>query len=98
MAVFGKDCGEPFERIRKLINRLFLSARRLSRLWAKKSEEIRNDKELERDRKSIEEEESIFWEDSIEKDKIKKELNQIMLNIEKICKPVLLEEKIFKRI
>jgi len=40
MAIFGKDCGEPFERIRKLVNRLFLSARRLERLWAKKSEEI----------------------------------------------------------
>ena len=93
MVIFGKDCGEPFERIGKLINRLFLSARRLARLWTKKSEEIHNDKELERHYKSIEEEESIFWDDSIEEDTIKKELNQIILDIEKICKPVMSSAK-----
>ena len=98
MAIFGKDCGEPFVRIRKLVNILFLSARKLARLWAKKSEEILNDKELERHHKSIKEEESIFWEGSIEEDKTKKELNQIILDIEKICKPVLLGKNIFKRI
>ncbi len=93
MAIFGKDSANPFEDLRILKNRLFLSSNRLSRLWSENLESIKSEKERNTIIKSIEKEELYFWDDFSENDVVKPQLQKIIEKIEQICLPILLSKK-----
>lgn len=89
MAVFEISSSEPFDELRQIINRLILSARRLSRLWSRLELAVDKDDPEQQNRiNKIREEEKIFWEHS-EGDEINSRLNDVIEEIEKKCYPIL---------
>ena len=86
MAQIGKDEAKSFENLRKVMNEIFSSARRLTTLWSR-SHSI-TDEQRESHYKEVDKYEAIFWEDS-EEDEINKKLNQIISEIELVCQKVI---------
>jgi hypothetical protein len=87
MAQIGKEQAQPFDDLRKIINEIFLSARMLSRLWAR--DYFRTEEQREKHYKSIEKHEAIFWEGLEEEDPIISRLNKLITDIESTCKGVI---------
>lgn len=82
MAVFGKKTVEPFDVIRKSLNRIFLSAQYLADLWPIDV----SGEDPERQKKHFEEvrkQERYFWEG--EDDEIQKNVQKAVEQIEAIC-------------
>lgn len=83
MAVFGKDSVEPFDAIRKSINRIFISAKRLAELWAKDVSHQDAEKQ-EKHYQRIQKEEAVFYEGG-ETDEIQQNVQKAVKQIELIC-------------
>jgi hypothetical protein len=86
MAAFGKNKAEPFDQLQNVVNRIFLAARQLGRLWAKNN--LPEDK-WEEHNKLIEQHESVFWFQG-DQDKINAEVMTIVKDIETTCRGIIL--------
>lgn len=98
MTQFGPDSAEPFIELRKILNEIFAAAQTLAGLWARqrthfKSEQSRNEhfdfkKKLE----------AIFWEGLSKDDPINPKLDKCVKDIEVICRDILTDKSILKKL
>ena len=89
MARFGRDKGEAFDDIRKVVNRILLSARWLSDLYVHEMHVVRDEERLNKHRENVEKYQKIFWEFD-DNDEINTEVNRIIANMEVICEPIIM--------
>lgn len=80
MARFGSDKVENFDKLKEIIGEIFIATDNLVDIWSRGRED---EKSLERQRQN----ESISR--GTENDKIGKRLKNIILNVEKICEPII---------
>lgn len=90
MAQVGKDKAEPFVEIRKVVNKIFVSARMLAELWAPRRWQHYDEKRQEELFAQREKYEAIFWEGDPEKDEITKRVDKAVSEIEQICKNIIM--------
>ncbi len=83
MAQIGKEKAKPFEDLYALVNKVVVSARMLSQLWAKSYH--RDHDNFEKHLEKVFKQEAIFWEGLEDDDPINPLLNQVITDIEKIC-------------
>jgi len=83
MSQIGKEEAKPFDDLRAVTNEIFLSARMLSKLWAR--DHYRTDEQWKKHLSQVETHEAIFWE-CAEEDLINLKLNKIITDIEATCK------------
>lgn len=85
ITVFGKQSGEPFEDIRKIINEILNAAARLgNRYWRESVTRRMNEHQLEKFNDDAEKFENIVW-DSFEDDQIVKKVDTAIQKIEDCC-------------
>lgn len=89
MAQFGVEAAQPFDDLRKIVNEIFVSARRLSRLWGKQYRSFHTKEQEKKYHESIQKHEAIFWKGLPEEDPISPRLNQCIADIETTCKDIL---------
>lgn len=89
MAVFGREKAKPFDDIRGVINKIFISAHMLGRLWERQTHLGLNEEERKKLIKQIEKHEAVFWEEGEGRDLIAPEVERIVLEIENICEKIL---------
>jgi hypothetical protein len=87
MAQFGRESAEPFDELRKTVNRIFSAARMLAILWAR--EHFRNDEQLEKHWEQIGTHEAIFYDGLADEDPINIEIDSITSRIEATCKAII---------
>jgi hypothetical protein len=90
MAQIGKNEAIPFEDIRNIVNEIVISARILSRLWAR--EQFSSDEQWEKQQTLIEKHEAIFWEGLEEDEPINPKVNKMIEDIEKTCVSVIADK------
>lgn len=88
MAQIGKNKAEPFDDLNQIIKEIILSARQLSRSWARKR--FPNEEEKEKHWEKVRKTEDIFWDTFSEDDPINPKLEKVIADIEKICKEVIM--------
>ena len=85
MARFGKANAKPFDEMKRIVDTIWVSARRLAELWAKdppisgRSQATQN---------QIDKHQAVIWQGWGE-DKIETQLRQIVKSIEEICRPII---------
>lgn len=62
MAQFGVEAAKPFDDLRKIVNEIQLSARRLGQLWAKQNRHFRTQQQEQNHFGQIQKYELVFWE------------------------------------
>ena len=87
MAQIGKEESVPFDELRSIVNEIFISARKLARLWAR--EHFRNEEAYEKNRSDIEKHEAVFWDDMSQDDPINVKLEEAINKMESTCKSVI---------
>ena len=87
MAQIGKEQAKPFDDLDSIVKKIIISARMLSRLWARSH--YRDNNDIEKHHAKIQEQEAVFWEGLEEDDPINPLLNQVIVDIEKICYEVI---------
>lgn len=92
MARFGPKKAKPFEDLRGIVNEIFGAARRLAHLWAKDISLLRSDEQAEQHSEKQQKYEAIFWDTYGEDDPINPKLDQVISDIECICKPIIIEK------
>lgn len=90
MAQIGKEEAKPFEDLRKIVNDIIMSARMLARLWARSH--FRTDQQWEKHQQQVSKHEAVFWEGLEDEDPINPRLDQVIKNIEAVCKCVIEEQ------
>ena len=87
MAHFGREAAAPFGEINTILNKIIVSARMLSRLWARNhfTTEASWNKHLD----SIKRNEAIFWEGPLDEDPINSQLDAVISNIETTCSKII---------
>jgi hypothetical protein len=83
VAYFGKDAAAPFDDLRGILNEIFLAARRLARYWSsiESGTQITEEQDKKRDMN-----EAIIWEDEAERDPINPKIDDIIGQIDRMCK------------
>jgi hypothetical protein len=87
MVQIGKEEAEPFNEIRKVINRIFSASRRLSQLWVQRGHAFSNER-LEKLAESIQKYEAIFWSGE-ENDEIGDRVNKAVSQMERTCRRII---------
>jgi len=87
MAQIGIDESVPFDELRRLVNRIFSSARRLARLWAR--DHFRTDEAHEKHCEDIQKHEAVFWDGMSEDDPINSKLEKTIKKMESTCSKVI---------
>ncbi|MBI4963690.1 MAG: hypothetical protein HY913_10470 [Desulfomonile tiedjei] len=87
MVRIGRDEAKPFDELRVIINEILISARVLSRLWAR--DRFRTEQDWEKHLKDVEKRESVFWEGWGEVDPINPKADKVIEEIERVCKEVI---------
>ena len=87
MAQIGKDESVPFDELRGLVNKIFISARMLARLWAR--DHFRTDDAHEKHWNDIEKHEAVFWDGMSEDDPINGKLDETIKKMESTCNKVI---------
>ncbi|MDD5023423.1 MAG: hypothetical protein PHU63_04605 [Candidatus ainarchaeum sp.] len=88
MAQIGKEEVKPFYDLDKLIKEIVTSARMLVFLWSEKYH--KNEEEQEKKREQINKHEKIIWDTFSDDDPINAKVDKLILDIEKICKDVIM--------
>lgn len=88
MARFGKESGKPFDDIRKIVIEITVSADMLAELWCERSYSEEKERLVASE---IKEHTSIIWHSGT-KDAIVPRVEQIITDIENICRPIILEQ------
>jgi len=92
MAQIGKKEAEPFEQMRKIVNRILSAAGMLSKLWVERTEIPYGSEENKEISKEIKRLEAIFWWQG-SKDYIDKEVEEIIAQIEETCKHTIMKTR-----
>ena len=92
MAQFGVNAVQPFDELRKIINKIQISARHLGQLWARRNIRFRTQQQEDDHITEIRKHEAVFWEDLEEKDPINPKLAKCIAEIERTCRDVLSEK------
>ena len=87
MAQIGKKEAKPFEDLRKIVNKIFISASILSEIWSK---DCNLDEGCWKQKRK---QEAIFWDSFQENDPINSELKTIISEIENTCQNVISQER-----
>ncbi len=87
MVQIGKEEAKSFDELRKIINELITSARRLSMLWA--GFRFRTEEQRLKNQKDVEKYESVFWESFEEDDPINPRVKEVLSDIERICHEII---------
>lgn len=83
MTLFGKESGEPFDEIRKILNTIFFAANRLGqRYWKDQGFFDLEDERFQKHLKEMHENEAIIWAQYDETDKIARQIDECVLKIE----------------
>jgi len=90
MVQIGKEEAEPFEEIRKVLNRIFGASRRLANLWIRRECAVR-EKQLEDLGKEIQRYEAIFWFGE-EDDKIGERVEKAVSQMEDTCRNIIMRK------
>ena len=86
MARFGRETAEPFDKLKGIIDEIWISGQQLAILWAHR---YAGCKVSEATENQIEHHENIIW--SLKKDDpLADRLKQVINDIESICKPIIL--------
>jgi hypothetical protein len=93
MARFGLEAAKPFEDLRGIVNEIFGAARRLARLWATDISSLRSDEQENQHFEKQQKYQDIFWDTYSEDDPINPKLDQVILDIERVCKPIIMEKR-----
>ncbi|WP_228235727.1 hypothetical protein [Allomuricauda sp. M10] len=89
ITVFGRESESPFNEIVKLTNKIMTVSNFLGRrYWRDQGRRKFTDEQFQKHLDKMEEYEAVIWE-GYEDDKIKSQLDNIVLQIEKICNTVL---------
>ncbi len=94
MTIFGKESGEPFDEVRRILNTIFLAASRLgNRYWKDQGSGIFNtsDEHFQRHLKEMHKNESIIWGNYDDEDITAKQIDQCVLKIETYCSLIIKE-------
>jgi hypothetical protein len=94
MTLFGKESGEPFDEIRKILNTIFFAANRLGqRYWKDQGSGSfnLNDERFKKHIKEMHENEAIIWGHYDEADKIANQIDDCVLRIENYCSTIITE-------
>jgi len=83
MAQFGKEAGEPFNELQRIISKIIVSARMLARLWPRGHS--LTEEQWQKQTASVEKYEAIFWEGEADSDPIIPRLDSVISEIEKLC-------------
>ena len=89
MAQFGPKYSKPFDEMRNILQQIFVSARQLSRLYARIDKPYRDENKKIKDYEKIEQAEDIFWDSGTEDDIIRSQINTAILQIENLAKKVI---------
>ena len=91
MALFGNAKVEPFTRLNKMINSIFIAANMLGgHYWPRLREgRIRTEEELDDINRQINKYEAVIWEGLAKPDPINDDVDIIIKNIEEICGPII---------
>ena len=85
MARFGKDKAKTFDDLKHIVDKIYVSNRRLAELWALQQ----GGRDISQETKNrIEEHEVIIWYNG-SKDEITPQVNTIIEGVEKICRPMI---------
>lgn len=100
MAVFGKETGEAFDKMRSALNKIFTSARMLgSYYWARDKRTMRDEEIRDNFFKRQEKYENIFWDFGDDDDEIKEIIDKSISIIEKTTQEAMkttwLERRLF---
>lgn len=87
MAQVGPDKAKPFQDIHDVLVSIQSAASTLARLWSR--DHFPNSAAYATHQKMVDEYESIFWEGLVEDDPIKPKLDQIVKDMEIICRSVI---------
>lgn len=88
--LFGNKAGEPFDEIFQLRNKLFLASYRLgTKFWREQGRRHFSDQQFEKHLQGMKKQEAILWADYDEKDEFKESINNIINNIESICRNII---------
>ncbi|WP_287584059.1 hypothetical protein [Candidatus Borrarchaeum sp.] len=98
MTQFGEGSAKPFVELRKILNEIFASAQTLANLWAKQRTFFRTDQASKEHFEFKEKLEAIFWEGLADEDPINPKLEKCVQDIEVMCRGILSEKSIWKKI
>jgi len=90
MVQIGKKEAEPFEEIRKVLNRILSASRRLAHLWVRRQRAVR-EKQLENLDKEIQKWEAIIWFGE-EDDKIEERVEKAVSQMEETCRNIVMRK------
>jgi hypothetical protein len=86
MTIFGKEAGQPFDEIRKILYSIFFAASKLGqRYWKDQGRKNFSEIEFQRHLKAMQENENIIWASFDENDKIASQVNECIAKIESYC-------------
>ncbi len=91
MALFGSAAGKPIEELQSLLNKVFLAAHMLPRLWRDADRAFRH-RDEERRRRHLELMEKLerdFWATFGPDDELDKMVEEVVRNTEAVCEPIL---------
>ena len=92
MVRFGYESIKPFDDIEQIVREIFGAARRLAHLYVKNMAASTAVKENQHSQQ-VEKHETIFWDTFGEDDPINPRLDQVISDIERICRPIIMEQK-----
>lgn len=88
MAAFGKDTEEIFLTTIKTVNRIFVAAQKLgSHYWQRQGRVEMSGDEFRKHLDEMHREEAVFWDMDRDDDEIKKELNAVLSDLERVTAP-----------
>ena len=86
MAQFGRDAGQPFLELERIVNQLFVAARMLNHYWLQQGRRSwRSDEEFQSHLDQMHNNEAVFWDQFEDDDPIRPRLDAAVAKIERIC-------------
>lgn len=83
MAQFGENSAKPFDELRKIVNEIFSSSRRLSHYWKQQGRrQWKSDAEFKKHLNEMQKHEAVFWEKSSDEDPIIPRVDKVISDIE----------------
>jgi hypothetical protein len=93
MARFGPNTNKPFDQVRSIIGDIFIAANRLgTHYWPRQGRVPMSEEQFQKHLEEMNKYEAIFWEGAQKDDPINKQLNEVIGEIEKICRPIIEEQ------
>ncbi len=90
MAVFGKEASQPFDKLGEILRELDTAMFMLGDYWYQRDIDwrVRTPDETQHLQDEIHKYEAVYWE-GFQPDPIRKKVDEMILDIEKVCAPIL---------